>query len=141
VPPSSRLPAGALWLIGLGLLFLIGQWTPLLRWSHVWVPSILLAGFAIFLFARRMGWTGSPTAASTALLSPGLRAAVALRTPGALLAIAVLNALHEASVIRWYRSWPVLLIVIGLLMLLERAALRQAAQLDPVNDPVAGGVQ
>ena len=141
LPPNSRLPVGAFWLIGLGLLFLLGQWSPLLHWSHVWVPSILLTGFAIFLFARRMGWTGSPVAAASAGLPIELRAAIALRAPGALLAIAILNGLHEAWVVRWNHSWPVLLIVIGVLMLVERAALRQAAQLDPMAvAPVDGGV-
>jgi TM2 domain-containing membrane protein YozV len=135
VATSSRLPVGAIWLIGLGVLFLVGQWTPLLHWSHVWVPSLLLAGLAVFLFARRMGWTGTPVPLATAGLPLGLRAAMALRAPGALLAIALLNGLDQAWVVRWNRSWPVLLIVVGALMLVERAAWRQAAALDLATEP------
>lgn len=115
-PAPSRLPVGAIWLIGLGVLFLLGQWTPLLHVGRVWIPSLLLTGLAGFLFARRMGWTGSIISPATAALPIGLRVAMALRLPGALLAIAILNGLHEAWVVRWHESWPVLLIVVGVLM-------------------------
>ncbi len=133
-PVTSRLPVGAIWLIGLGVLFLLGQWTPLLQFSRVWIPSLVLAAVAVLLFARRMGWTGSPAWQQQAGLPMGVRVATALRVPGALLTIAVLNGLHEAWVVRWYRSWPVLLIVIGVLMLVERMALRQAADFATQDD-------
>ena len=72
---QSRLPVGAIWLIALGVLFLLGQWTPLLQVGRVWIPSVLLVGIAGLLFARRMGWTGSSAWQRTNGLPVGLRAA------------------------------------------------------------------
>lgn len=139
-PAASRLPVGALWLIGLGVLFLLGQWTPLLHFSRVWIPSILLAALAAFLFARRMGWTGSAAAQPYALLPPRLRVVLSLKVPAALLTIALLNGLHESGVLRWNRSWPILLIELGVLMLMERLALRQAAEFDATGNGQTGGL-
>ncbi len=144
VPPTpSRLPVGAIWLIGLGILFLIGQWAPMLNFGRVWVPSVVLAGLAALLFARRMGWTGTNATVMSAM-PMSARIAGAIRMPGALLAIAVLNGLHEAWILRWNRSWPVLLIVIGALMLTERVVLRSADALDgppanPADNSILGG--
>ena len=145
VVPStpSRLPVGAIWLIGLGILFLIGQWAPMLNFGRVWIPSVVLAGLAALLFARRMGWTGT-NATVLAAMPMSARIAGAIRMPGALLAIAILNGLHEAWILRWNRSWPVLLIVIGALMLTERVVLRSATALDgpsanPADNSILGG--
>ncbi len=143
MPPAatSRLPVGAIWLIGLGVLFLLGQWTPLLDFGRVWIPSLILIAVAGLLFSKKMGWLGTKSwqQQQAATWPLGLRIATSIKTPGVLVVIAILNALHQSGIVRWHASWPWLLIEIGVLMLVERMALRQAANLTAPADAATNG--
>ena len=46
-----------------------------------------------------------------------------LRGPAVLLLIGVMALLSQANILGWGQSWPLILILLGLLMLAERAAL------------------
>jgi hypothetical protein len=46
-----------------------------------------------------------------------------LRGPAFLLLIGVIALLNQADILRWGRAWPLFLILAGVLMLAERAAL------------------
>jgi hypothetical protein len=59
-----------------------------------------------------------------------------LRGPAFLLLIGVMALLHEWAGFGFTRSWPLLLILAGLLSLAERAALAQANRED--YDPITG---
>jgi TM2 domain-containing membrane protein YozV len=109
LPPSRRLPVGAFWLIGLGLLILLANLLPEWRLGERWWPALLFAGLSVWLFLRR--------------LRTGVRVVCILRWPVILMVLAVMFALHAAYFeITFGLTCAVLLIVIGGLLLLERAA-------------------
>jgi uncharacterized membrane protein len=51
--------------------------------------------------------------------------AQAIRGPVLLITIGVLFAMHEAGVLHFSRTWPLIIIVIGVLKLIERMAMPQ----------------
>ena len=51
----------------------------------------------------------------------------AIRGPILLITIGVLFAVHEAGVLQFSRTWPLIIIVIGLLKLIERMAVPQTS--------------
>jgi hypothetical protein len=59
----------------------------------------------------------------------------AIRGPILLITIGVLFAMHQAGVLQFSRTWPLIIIMIGLLKLIERLAMPQV----PVTP--AGGPQ
>lgn len=131
---SRRFPVGAAWLIGLGILFLLGNLLPAWHLDGRWLVPILLAAIAL--------WTGGSrlVALQDEHVAPGLRPAYRniaglLLGPSILLTVAVLLALQDASVILLRHSWPVLLIVWGGLLLLQRAA-DAVPQSTSAHDPV-----
>jgi hypothetical protein len=98
---------GALWLIVLGALILLANVVPDWRIGGRWWPPILLAGFAVWLFTRRM--------------AAGARVACIVRWPAILMVLAVLFALHAAYVVVTFGTMcAVLLIAFGALLLVER---------------------
>jgi hypothetical protein len=112
VVPVRRFPVGALWLVGLGLLFLLGEFSSDWGWdwnSGRWLLPVLFAGLAIWTFTRRM--------------SQGLHSVRALRGAIVLMTLSVLFAFQSADIVRLNRTWPVLLIVLGVLLIAERTAL------------------
>jgi len=54
----------------------------------------------------------------------------AIRGPILLITLGVLFAIHQAGILRFSRTWPLIIIIIGLMKLLERMA---APQLPPVG--------
>ena len=116
LPLRPRLvPSGAIWLIGLGVLFLMGNLLPEWRLSGRWFVPLLLGAAAIWSAIRRLDMARRAQNASASL-------AAALVGPAMLLAVAVLLAMQAATVIPLRRSWPVLLVVWGMMLLLERSA-------------------
>lgn len=65
--------------------------------------------------------------------SRGALFAQAIRGPILLITIGVLFAMHQAGVLHFSRTWPLIIIVIGVLKLIERLAIPQAPS------PQAGG--
>lgn len=58
----------------------------------------------------------------------------ATRGPILLITLGVLFAIHQADILSFARTWPLILIVIGLLKLLERMVVRPA----PIPPPPGG---
>jgi Domain of unknown function (DUF5668) len=52
--------------------------------------------------------------------------AQAIRGPVLLITIGLLFAMHQAGVLHFSRTWPLIIIVIGVLKLIERLAIPQA---------------
>jgi hypothetical protein len=124
VPPQSRrFPIGAIWLIALGVLFLLAEFTRDWGWSVSpnWVLAILFAGLAGVSLMRR--------AQSGTSLVAGLRWPVTL---GVLAFLFVLQALDIANL---GRTWPVLFIAMGAMLILERAAHANMPYVPPVYPP------
>jgi uncharacterized membrane protein len=65
--------------------------------------------------------------------SRGALFAQAIRGPILLIAIGALFAMHQAGVLHFSRTWPLIIIVIGVLKLVERLATPQ-----PVSPQVGG---
>ncbi len=118
---SRRFPAGAAWLIGLGVLFLIGNILPEWRIGGRWLVPILLAAVALWTGGRRLsamhGARLSPTPAPSGKPLPR-DVPRALLGPILLLTIAILLVFQDAYIVPLRHSWPALLIVWGGLLLL-----------------------
>ncbi|MBW4038757.1 MAG: hypothetical protein HIU91_07745 [Acidobacteria bacterium] len=106
-PTASRFPTGALWLIGLGILVLLGNLLPDWKLTERWWPPVLFAGLALWTLTRR--------------LRVGTRAVCILRWPIILMVIAIMLALHAAYfTVTFGLTLSILLITFGGLLLLER---------------------
>jgi TM2 domain-containing membrane protein YozV len=104
---GRRFPVGAFWLIGLGLLILIGNFLPDVRINGRWFLPVFFAGLAVFIFTRRVHAHGTSIVCY-------------LRWPVTLMVLAILFALQAGYVATLGQTWPVLLVTVGGLLLLER---------------------
>ncbi len=116
---AQRFPAGAVWLIVLGVLFLVANLAPGWRVDGRWLVPALLALVAFWIGSRRVAAArqnrnGGP-AANLATLAEGLVGAAVLLT------VAILLALQNAYLVPLRHSWPAVLIVWGALLLVGRA--------------------
>jgi hypothetical protein len=122
VPTSrNRFPAGALWLIGLGCLFLIGNAGLFHTFPvHRLVPFFLI-GLGVWLFVRKMTDTGTGLADDG---TPGYQYRLfrALRGSVWVTLIGVLFLLDSFDILSWGRSWPVIIIVAGLMAIFQRVS-------------------
>lgn len=123
--PVRRFPVGAMWLIGLGLLFLLSNVAP--GWRIVtghWLVPIVLAALAIWLLFQRVELARRMAEATgeTSSFGPetGRRLACQIRWPIMLLVLALLFALQAAHLLTLGQTWPVLFIALGALLVLER---------------------
>ncbi len=119
VPPQDRFPTGAIILIGLGLLFFFGS-TGILRGfpiQHL-IPFFLI-GFGVWLFIRRMTADGQPLDDDG---SPFYRQRVfaALRGSVWVILVGILFLLDTFHILSWARSWPLFIIVAGLMTIVQR---------------------
>ncbi|HEY5331567.1 MAG TPA: hypothetical protein VIJ79_16935 [Acidobacteriaceae bacterium] len=123
VPPVRRstVPAAAAWLIGLGVVFMVFNFVPEWRFSVHKVFPFLLMAFAIWLFTRRMFATGGLAPRAEEGEAYSVRAVCFLRLPVILFTVSVLWMLEEFHVFRFGQTWPVLVIVMGVLLLVERS--------------------
>jgi hypothetical protein len=140
-PPvrPSNVPGAAVWLIGLGVVFMLINFLP--EWRHDLgdVFPVLLMAFAVWLFYRRMSFTGGAIPADGEGEAYVPRAVCVLRIPAILFTVGVLWALQEFDVVRMGQTWPVLVIVVGGLLLLERSVGSGPVVPVPLAPPVAPG--
>jgi TM2 domain-containing membrane protein YozV len=110
---SRGVPVGAVVLIGLGVLFLLHNldiW--FLRVDTLW--PIVLIGLGLWLFARRRECIARGDYRHRSMAGPAV-----LITIGVL---SLLQNLHERwwGVPGWHSTWPLILLVIGVIKLMER---------------------
>ena len=126
VPPTrNRFPSGAIWLIGLGCLFLIGNAGLFHGFPvHRLVPFFLI-GLGVWLFVHKMTDTGTGIADDG---TPGyqFRLFRALRGSVWVLLIGILFLLDSFDILSWGRSWPVIIIVAGLMAIFQRISYSSA---------------
>lgn len=131
----ANVPTGALVLIALGVLFLLGNLGlfEFHTFNRLWLPVLLIA-LGIWTFLRRSGAVAGGAAAGTCCCANcrarGLMGPAVLVTLGGLL---LLSAVHVVS---FGRTWPVLLLVIGLIKVLQSNAPTTGHM-----SPPEGGVQ
>ncbi|HEX4577117.1 MAG TPA: B-box zinc finger protein [Edaphobacter sp.] len=126
VPVSrNRFPVGAIWLIGLGCLFLIGN----SGWLHAFpvhrIVPFFLIGFGVWLFVRRMTDTGAGIADDG---TPGYQYRLfrALRGSVWVTLIGVLFLLDTFDILSWGHSWPIIIIVAGLMAIFQKVSYNTA---------------
>jgi hypothetical protein len=128
---ASKFPVGAIWLIAIGAFFLFST----LGLTHVIISTafigVVLIGLGAWVFLRTMLSTGLSLAYDG---TPGyaLRLIRAARGAVWLVMIGLLSILHGFHMVSWGFSWPALLIVAGILMLVERLAMNAAAASQPM---------
>ena len=123
-------PVGALVLIALGVLFLLDNtnlWY--LRFDTLW-PFILIA-LGIWLFAKRKSYAERGDYRHRSLAGPAILVTIGV--------IAFLGNLHDRwySVPGWDRTWPLILLVLGVIKLMERGYLGGGPS-EPTNPANAG---
>jgi len=121
----NRFPTGAIWLIGLGCLFLIGNAGLFHTFPIHRIVPFFLIGLGVWLFVRKMTDSGSGLADDG---TPGyqFRLFRALRGSVWVTLIGVLFLLDSFSILSWGRSWPVIIIVAGLMAIFQRVSYNTA---------------
>jgi hypothetical protein len=123
--PRNRFPAGAIWLIALGTLFLVGNAGLFHGFPiHRLIPFFLI-GLGIWLFIHKMTATGA-TLADDGTPLYRMRLFRALRGSIWVILVGVLFFLASYDIVPWSRSWPLFIIVGGLMMVFERTAFSTA---------------
>ena len=122
-PPLSggnSFPVGAVILIGLGLLFFFGSsgWFYGVRIERL-LPFFLI-GLGVWLFVRKMLRTGE-TLADDGQSNYQYRVLSALRGSVWVILVGVLFLLDEFNILSWGRSWPLFIILAGVMALLQRS--------------------
>jgi hypothetical protein len=122
---NKSVPAGAMVLIGLGVLFLLhnlGLW--FLRPGVVW--SLVLIGLGVWLFVRRAEST-DPNCPRRGIIGPAV-----------LVTLGVQSLLDTLDVVSFGRTLPALLIVIGVAILIQRTSGTGSAYYPP-QPPLSPG--
>jgi TM2 domain-containing membrane protein YozV len=135
--PDRGVPMGAYWLIGLGVFFLLTT-TDIFNfhWNrYLW--TFLVMGVGVYLFMAR--WTG---ARSRGQFCPCMRCRTRYITgPVMVFTVGFLGLLNATGLLRWHNSWPVFLIVLGAVRMVQMSASTEGhidyAQVPPPPPPPA----
>jgi TM2 domain-containing membrane protein YozV len=113
----NTIPTGAVVLIGLGLLFLLHT-VGLFEFGIDRFWPVILIGFGIWLFARRWGLLGTPDAVCNCERCR-MRC---IMWPAVLVTLGVLFLMDNLNGPGFERTWPLILLVIGAVKLLQSNA-------------------
>jgi hypothetical protein len=114
---GTKVPAGAAVLIGLGVLFLLHT-AGILEFGLDRFWPLILIGLGVWLFAKHWGLIGN---------SPNVCRCERCRTrklmgPAVLVTLGVLFLLDNVSRVEFHRTWPAILLVIGVVKLMQSNA-------------------
>ncbi len=121
LPPASRFPVGAIVLIGLGVLFLVGSTHVFFTLPGRYLLPVLLIGLGVYLFVRRMTRSGIGLA-DDGSAAYRLRLVRALQSSVWVVLTGVLFLLDNLNILSWGRSWPLFIIVGGVMAFVQRGA-------------------
>jgi hypothetical protein len=124
-PPTNRFPAGAVVLIGLGTIFLLTTTGIFSGFPPEALAGCVLLGIGAWVFLRGMTESGLPLA-SDGSPSYTLRVLRALKWAVWLTAVGILNLLNAFHILAWHYSWPFLVILLGVSILVKRTAYQAA---------------
>jgi TM2 domain-containing membrane protein YozV len=135
--PGNRFPAGAIWLIGLGAIFLLFNAGFMHGVSGRLFLPILLVGLAVFTFVRKMtcdgyGFSDDGTPNYRLRIFRALRGSIWLALVG------LLFFLDEFNILSWGHSWPLFIITAGIMTVLQRVVYSSAAAVPPPYAPGYG---
>src|SRR5580698_1530374 len=125
---TSKIPVASVVLIGLGVLFLLRN-VGVFDFSLDRTAPMLCILLGVWLFAKRWGWIPSSRMYSHADRMRGLTG------PVVLVMLGTLSLIEDMGGPRWHRTWPLLLLAIGVTKLLER----QGPKLPPPSMPGVTG--
>jgi len=117
--PRNRFPVGAIWLIGLGVIFLIGNSGIFHSLPMHFILPIFLIGLGVWIFVHRMTGTGA-TLSDDGTAFYRRRLFCALRGSAWVILVGVLFLLSNFHILSWGHSWPLFIILAGLLTFFER---------------------
>jgi hypothetical protein len=118
---GARFPIGAIWLIVLGALFLVANSGIFHGFSGRFFVPLLLLGLAAWVFLSRMTGSGS---AYSEYGSPGYQLRIFRAASGAawLALVGLLFLLDDFGILTWAHSWPLYIILAGVMAVFKRAA-------------------
>jgi len=114
---GTKVPTGAAVLIGLGVLFLLHT-AGLFEIGMGLFVSLILIFLGVWLFAKQWGLVGGMPAGCQCELCRTRK----LMGPAILVTLGVLSLLHSVSHIGFDRTWPAILLVIGVVKLVQSNA-------------------
>jgi hypothetical protein len=119
LPHQRRFPTGAIWLIGLGVFFLIAN-TSFFHILHgrVVLPFLLIA-FGVWVFVHKMTSDGQGIENDGTPLYHW-RLTRAIRGSFWIVLTGVIWLLDALRILTWGHSWPIYIIAAGLMMFLKR---------------------
>jgi hypothetical protein len=130
----NRFPAGAVWLIGLGVIFLVGNAGIFHGFPvHKLIPFFLM-GLGVWLFVHKMTLTGGGLVDDGSTLYR-MRLFSALRGSVWIVLVGVMFFLSTFEILSWGRSWPLFIIVAGLMTIFEKISYNNAAASMPIYPP------
>ncbi len=126
-PAANRFPAGAIWLIALGTLFLLNTSGIFRGFSFRLFLPLLFVGLGVWQFLHKMTRSGFGMADDG---TPAYRIRVFRAARGSvwLILLGVIFFLADFHILPWGRSWPLFLILAGVMTFLERAVYRGVSQ-------------
>jgi len=130
LPVRNRFPAGAIWLIALGTLFLLNTSGIFRGFSFRLFLPVMFIGIGVWTFVHKMTQTGQ------GLTDDGtheyrIRIFRAARGAVWTILIGVIFFLADFNILSWGRSWPLFLILAGVMTFLERAIYAGARPTQP----------
>ncbi|MDE1178147.1 MAG: B-box zinc finger protein [Edaphobacter sp.] len=126
----GRFPMGAIWLIGLGAVFLVGNAGILHGFAGRLMLPALLIGLGVWIFMHKMTSTGA-TLSDDGTAFYRVRLFGALRSSIWVILTGVMFLLANFHILGWGHSWPLFIIAAGLMTIFERTAF------NPANAPAA----
>jgi hypothetical protein len=137
LPPQHRIPSGAIWLIALGVLFLVGN-TPVFGFLHGrFLGPVMLIGIGVWIFVSKMTSTGHGIENDgTPLYHYRLTRAINSSIWVAL--VGFLWLLDALRILSWGHSWPLYMIVGGVMLFFKRTVYPGYGYMPPPAGPPAG---
>ena len=136
----NRFPAGAIWLIGLGTIFLLATTGLFNGFRPEALIGLVVLGLGIWVFLHRMMDSG-PSLANDGSAAYPMRLIRALRVSVWLDALGLGFLLDAFNILVWRHSWPFFIILAGVMSILERALYQSSmgvyAQPQPPTTPAA----
>jgi hypothetical protein len=119
-PTPSRFPAGAIWLIGLGCIFLVANAGMFHGFPiHRLLPFFLI-GVGVWIFVHKM--TDGGTLADDGTPAYRYRLFCAIRSSIWVILVGVLFLLDSFDILSWSHSWPLFIIAAGLIAIFRRVS-------------------
>jgi len=124
-PPANRFPTGAIWLIGLGCIFLVANAGVFHGFPvHRLLPFFLI-GVGVWIFVHKM--TESGTLADDGSPAYRYRLYCAIRSSIWVVLVGVLFLLDSFDILSWAHSWPLFLVAAGLIAIFRRVSYPSAS--------------